>query len=322
MDTKEGVACAAIALLEMSMGERFKSNGVTTEHRRGALKRVLGQRKCLRVMEAHSPISALLAENTQLLDENGESLAYDAFWSSSLTDSTERGKPDTEALDIQSRLLNINEIFDVTTRPLIMDGDTGGQPEHFAMNVRSLERIGVSAVIVEDKTGLKKNSLFGNEVPQSQESIDNFCHKIRLGKDAQITDEFMIIARVESLILEAGMDDALTRACAYVDAGADGIMIHSRRKTPEEVLEFAGEFKMRYPHVPLVCVPTSYAQIRFDELERAGFNIVIYANHMLRSSYLAMQQVAADILKHGRSFESEAKCLSISEILELIPGTH
>lgn len=299
---------------------RFK--GVTTESRRASLRNALRSGTCLRVMEAHSPISALLAENTRTRNASGDVVAYDAFWSSSLTDSTERGKPDTEALDIRSRLDNINEIFEVTSLPLIMDGDTGGQPEHFALHVRSLERLGVSAVIIEDKTGLKKNSLFGNEVPQQQESIGSFCRKIRVGKEAQITDDFIIIARVESLILEAGMEDALTRAFAYVDAGADGIMIHSRQKAPDEVLEFAGRFKARHPALPLVCVPTSYAEVRFDELEAAGFNIVIYANHMLRSSYLAMRQVAADILKYGRTLEAEAQCLGINEILELIPGTH
>lgn len=295
--------------------------GATTESRRSALKKALRSGRCLRVIEAHSPISALLAESVRATDANGQAAAYDAFWSSSLTDSTERGKPDIEALDIRSRLHNINEIFEVTSLPLIMDGDTGGQPEHFALHVHSLELAGVSAVIIEDKTGLKKNSLFGNEVPQQQEEIASFCEKIRIGKRAQITDDFMIIARIESLILEAGMQDALTRAFAYVDAGADGIMIHSRRKSPEEVIEFARSFKTQCPHIPLVCVPTSYAAIHFNDLESAGFNVVIYANHMLRSAYLGMQRVAVDILKHGRSLESEAQCLGINEILELIPGT-
>jgi phosphoenolpyruvate phosphomutase len=263
-----------------------------------------------------------LAEKIHVNDKKQqEDTAYDAFWSSSLTDSTERGKPDIEALDIPNRLSNINDIFDVTTKPLIMDGDTGGRPEHFALNVHSLERVGVSAVIIEDKTGLKKNSLFGNEVAQQQESIQEFCHKLDVGKSAQITADFMIIARIESLILDAGMDDALKRAFAYVEAGADGIMIHSRRKTSEEVMEFAQRFKDRRPETPLVCVPTSYAQTYFWELERAGFNIVIYANHMLRSSYLAMHRVAADILKYGRTWEAEDQCLDIKEILELIPGT-
>lgn len=304
------------------MGEMVKPNGISTDQRRVVLRQLLQNGRCLRVLEAHSPISALLAENVSITTEDGSVIGYDAFWSSSLTDSTERGKPDIEVLDIPSRLSNINEIFEVTTRPLVMDGDTGGQPEHFALNVRSLERVGVSAVIIEDKVGLKKNSLFGNDVVQQQDSIENFCHKIRTGKAAQISDDFMIIARVESLILEAGMEDALRRASAYVEAGADGIMIHSRKKSPTEVVEFANQFKAVHPDIPLVCVPTSYAEIRFEELARAGFNMVIYANHMLRSSYLAMQQVAGKILQYGRSYEVEPQCLSINEILELIPGTH
>jgi phosphoenolpyruvate phosphomutase len=296
--------------------------GITTDKRCAQLRLALAHKKCLRAIETHSPIAALIAENTSQNDEkNGEEITYDAFWSSSLTDSTERGKPDIEALDIANRLSNINDIFEVTSIPLIMDGDTGGKPEHFALNVRSLERVGVSAVIIEDKTGLKKNSLLGNDVAQQQESVEAFCHKIRTGKAAQITRAFMIIARVESLILEVGMEDALQRAFAYVEAGADGIMIHSRQTSPDEVIKFARWFKAKYSSLPLVCVPTSYAQTYFSELEESGFNIVIYANHMLRSSYVAMRCVAGEILKHGRTLEAERHCLEINEILQLIPGT-
>ncbi|WKB52624.1 phosphoenolpyruvate mutase [Eleftheria terrae] len=299
-----------------------KPRGVTADRRRALLRQRLSQKKCLRVLEAHSPISALLAESLDVPDaRTGESVQYDALWSSSLTDSTERGKPDIEALDISNRLFNVNDIFEVATLPLIMDGDTGGKPEHFALNVRSLERVGVSAVIIEDKTGLKKNSLFGNTVLQQQENIGEFCAKIAAGKAAQISDDFMIIARVESLILEAGMEDALQRAQAYLAAGADGIMIHSRRSEPAEVVEFARRFRSEFPQVPLVCVPTSYCQTYFDELEQAGFNIVIYANHMLRAAYLAMRRAATDILKYGRTQEAEPYCLGINEILDLIPGT-
>lgn len=297
-------------------------HGVTTDMRLAQLRRSLKSKMCLRVLEAHSPISALLAEKSNFRDDaTGEAILYDAFWSSSLTDSTARGKPDIEVLDIPSRLGNINDIFEVTKIPLIMDGDTGGKPEHFAINVRSMERIGVSAVIIEDKVGLKKNSLFGNDVTQQQETIEAFSHKISVGKAAQISPDFMIIARVESLILDAGMEDALNRAFSYVEAGADGIMIHSRKETPDEVIEFARQFKAKQPEIPLVCVPTSYSQTFFSELENAGFNMVIYANHMLRSSYLAMQNVAEEILKHGRTHGVEQKCLSINEILLLIPGT-
>ncbi len=287
-----------------------------------SLRTALQHKKCLRVLETHSPISALLVEKTCIRDEQShEIISYDAFWSSSLTDSTERGKPDIEALDIPCRLANIHEIFEVTTKPLIMDGDTGGKPEHFKLNVRSLERIGVSAVIIEDKIGLKRNSLLGNEVVQQQATLQEFCHKISEGKASQMTSDFMIIARVESLILKAGMNDALKRAFAYVEAGADGIMIHSRQKNEDEVREFAQRFRDQYSDLPLVCVPTSYAQTYFSDLEKTGFNVVIYANHMLRSAYLAMQLTATHILKYGRTLEAEQGCLSIKEILELIPGT-
>lgn len=294
--------------------------GITNDMRRQSLRSILETKRCLRFMEVHNPISALIAEKTKYKDQ-GQIIQYDGFWSSSLTDSTTRGKPDIEALDIPNRLSNINDVFEVTTKPLIFDGDTGGKPEHFAINIRSLERAGVSAVIIEDKTGLKKNSLFGNDVVQHQESIPAFCHKIKTGKLSQMSENFMIIARVESLILEAGMEDALNRAFAYVDAGANGIMIHSRKKQPDEVIEFAKHFKQKQPNTPLVCVPTSYAQIHFDELENNGFNIVIYANHMLRSAYPAMKAVAHDILKYGRTLEVEPQCLKIKDVLELIDGT-
>jgi phosphoenolpyruvate phosphomutase len=297
-------------------------NETTTDARRATLRQLLGTKRCLRFIEAHSPLSALLAQSLATRDERtDESVEYDGFWSSSLTDATERGKPDIEVLDIPSRLLNISDIFEVTTKPLIIDGDTGGKPEHFIFHVRSMERIGISAVVIEDKTGLKRNSLLGNDVEQVQEGIGSFSQKIATGKAARTTKDFMIIARIESLILEKGMDDALERSFAYVAAGADGIMIHSRRKECDEVVEFAKHFRHRHPDVPLVGVPTSYCDTYWYDMERAGFNIVIYANHMLRSSYLAMRSVALDILKHGRSLEVEERCLSINEVLALIPGT-
>jgi phosphoenolpyruvate phosphomutase len=296
--------------------------GVESDARKGQLRRALRNKKCLRVLEAHSPLSALVAEHAAIQDDTrGERVIYDALWSSSLTDSTLLGKPDIEMINIRNRVSNFNDIFEVTTTPLIVDGDTGGKVEHFVINVRSLERIGVAAVIIEDKIGLKKNSLLGTDVYQQQDSIENFCHKIRSGKAAQVGDDFMIIARIESLILDAGMDDALERAAAYVDAGADGIMIHSRRTTPGEVLQFAEQFRTKFPDVTLVCVPTSYAATHFSQLEDAGFNIVIYANHMLRSAYVAMQKVASEILRCGRTLEIEPYCTRIDEILDLIPGT-
>ncbi len=294
--------------------------GTTPEIRKGTLKRLLRVKPIARFIEAHSPISALIAENATT-SVGGKIKQFDGFWSSSLTDSTEMGKPDIEALDISSRLSNINNIFEVTTKPLIMDLDTGGKPEHFEINVRSIERLGISAVIIEDKTGLKKNSLLGTDVTQTQEDTNLFCEKIRAGRASRISSDFMVIARIESLILEKGMKDALMRAHAYVDAGADGIMIHSRRKQPDEVFEFARIFREDFPNIPLVCVPTSYNRVTEAELAEAGFNIVIYANHLLRAAYPAMERVALEILRNGRSAEVDDQLISIDEALELIPGT-
>jgi len=293
---------------------------LTSDLRRNKIQRMLRAGKLVRVMEAHSPLAALIVENEKVFERDLER-EFDGFWSSSLTDSTENGKPDTEALSMSERLRNIDRIFDVTTKPLIIDADTGGQKSHFAMNVQSMERMGISAVIIEDKTGLKRNSLFGNEVAQTQESVEEFCDKIKAGSDAKKDESFMIIARIESLILEAGMNDALDRAHAYVKAGADAIMIHSRLKDGTEIRDFAKKFRSLDCKTPLVCVPTSYNHIREEELEAWGFNIVIYANHMLRASYPAMKAIAGDILANRRSKEVDDKLISISEILNLIPGT-
>lgn len=300
--------------------EHILSVGTTPEIRKGTLKRLLRSKSITRFLEAHSPISALIAENSQI-ELDGKIKQFDGFWSSSLTDSTEMGKPDIEALDISSRLGNINNIFEVTTKPLIMDLDTGGKPEHFEINVRSIERLGISAVIIEDKTGLKKNSLFGTDVVQTQEDMGLFCDKIRAGRSSRISPDFMVIARIESLILDKGMNDAVIRAQAYVEAGVDGIMIHSRRKQPDEVYEFARIFRDDFPNIPLVCVPTSYNQITEEELALHGFNVVIYANHLMRAAYPAMKRVAIEILRNGRSAEVDNQLISINEVLELIPGT-
>lgn len=303
-----------------TMFEQLQCLGTTPDIRRHTLKRLLAAKPICRFIEAHNPISALIAEHASV--EDGQKVRqFDGFWSSSLTDSTARGKPDIEAVEINSRLANINDIFDVTTKPLIMDADTGGKVEHFELHVRSMERLGISATIIEDKTGLKKNSLFGNEVAQTQEDVDVFCEKIRAGREARVSDDFMIIARIESLILEKGMKDAVERAQAYVEAGVDGIMIHSRKKTPDEVFEFSRNFRSAFPFLPLVCVPTSYNKITEDVLAENGFNIVIYANHLLRAAYPAMQRVALEILRHKRSAEVDSDLMGINEILELIPGT-
>ena len=294
--------------------------GISTNARLSLLRRLINAKAPLRFIETHSALSALIAQNA-FVNKGGTKVEFDGFWSSSLTDSTTRGKPDIEAVELQSRLNTINEIFEVTTKPLIYDADTGGKSEHFAFTVRSLERTGVSACIIEDKTGLKKNSLLGNEVLQTQASVQDFCDKIRTGKAAQITRDFMIIARIESLILEKGLNDALGRGFAYVEAGADGIMIHSRQKDGKEILEFLSAFRAKNSLTPIVLVPTSFNEISAQDLSEAGANIIIYANHLLRASFVAMKQVAQGILENDKSAQIEDKCMSVKEILSLIPGT-
>jgi len=295
----------------------LKEIGTTPDIRRSRLKRLIDTKPIVRIMESHNALSGLIVESIK--GDNG--VEYDGMWSSSLTDSTSKGKPDIEAVDVSTRINTINEIFEVTTKPMIYDADTGGIAEHFAFTVRTLERTGVSAVIIEDKTGLKKNSLFGNDVAQTQDSIENFCQKIQKGKLAQITDDFMIISRIESLILDKGMEDAITRAKAYIEAGSDGIMIHSRQKEPDEILEFCKILRAYNENIPIIVVPTSYNQITAQELGQAGINVVIYANHMLRAAYPGMMRVAKSILDNDRSMEAEKELLSIAKILDLIPGT-
>lgn len=300
-----------------ALNKSLKEIGTTPDIRRSRLKRLIDAKPIVRIMESHNALSGLIVENIK----SDSGVEYDGMWSSSLTDSTSKGKPDIEAVDVSTRINTINEIFEVTTKPMIYDADTGGIAEHFAFTVRTLERTGISAVIVEDKTGLKKNSLFGNDVEQTQDSIENFCYKIQTGKKAQITDDFMIIARIESLILEKGMKDAITRAKAYIEAGADGIMIHSRQKSPNEILEFCKILRDYNKDIPIVVVPTSFNQITAKELSDAKINIVIYANHMLRAAYPGMKNVAKSILENDRSYEAEKELLPINEILDLIPGT-
>lgn len=288
------------------------------ELRRQKLRQLLNKGEILKIMVAHDGLSALLVEKVHA-QNNGKRRSFDGIWLSSLCDSTIKGKPDIELVDLTSRIQNLEDIMEVTTKPVIFDADTGGLIEHFAYNIKTLERVGVSAVIIEDKIGLKRNSLLGNEVEQHQDSIENFCRKIKTGKKSVISSNFMLIARVESLILEAGMDDALERAFAYVEAGADGIMIHSRKTAPDEIFEFADAFRSRDTKTPLVVVPTSYSSVYEDELKAHGINIVIYANHLLRAAFPAMKKVACSILENERCYEASEDCLSIKEILSLIP---
>lgn len=304
-----------------ALQKALKEVGTTPDIRRGRLRRLLQVKPIVRFLDLHNALSGLIIETTVVEMPDGAKREFDGMWGSSLTDSTAKGKPDIEAVDVSARMTTLNEVLEVTTKPIIYDGDTGGQAEHFVFTVRTLERLGVSAVIIEDKTGLKKNSLFGTDVAQTQDEIPAFCEKIRMGKKAQATDDFMIIARIESLILDKGVDDAMERAQAYLDAGADGIMIHSRRKSPDEIFEFCDRYAQLPNRKTLVAVPSSYNTVTEDELAARGVNVVIYANHLLRSAYPAMVNTAKSILTHQRSAECDAQLLPIKDILELIPGT-
>lgn len=287
------------------------------EFRRKRLKQLLDLCPIVKTIEVHSGLTGLIAEKT-IVEHEGELNQFDAMWISSLCDSTAKGKPDIELVDMTSRFRTIDDVMEVTTKPIIFDGDTGGQIEHFVYTVRSLERMGVSAIIIEDKTGLKKNSLFGTEVEQTQDSIEHFCEKIRAGKRVQLTEDFMIIARIESLILDQGMEDALKRAHAFVEAGADGIMIHSRKKSPDEILEFCDKFRSNNDKTPIVVVPSSFNSITENELVEHGVNIVIYANQLTRSAFPAMEETAKDILKYHRAQEVDSRLMPIKDIISLI----
>ena len=298
---------------------RTRSDLAMPDIRRGRLKRVLEAKGLVTVMEAHDGLTGLIVENT-VVHQDGGAHQFDAMWVSSLCDSTAKGKPDIELVDMTSRFRTIEDITEVTTKPIIFDGDTGGKTEHFVYTVRSLERLGVSMVIIEDKTGLKKNSLFGTEVVQTQDSIENFSAKIRAGKKAQRTKEFMICARIESLILERGMEDALTRAFAFVEAGADAIMIHSRKKDPSEIQEFIEKFRAKDPTTPIVLVPTSFNSVTEEEWKERGANIIIYANQLMRAEVPAMQKAAEMILEHHRAEECDSMLMPFKDIIRLIPA--
>ncbi len=299
--------------IDMQMREKL----AMPEFRRKRLRQTVNIRGLVKALEVHSGLTGLIAEKT-FVENNGEFDQFDAMWISSLCDSTAKGKPDIELVDMTSRFRTIEDVMEVTTKPIIFDGDTGGLAEHFVYTVRTLERMGVSAVIIEDKMGLKKNSLFGNEVKQTQDTPEHFCEKIRAGKKVQLTDDFMIIARIESLILEQGMEDALNRAFAYVNAGADGIMIHSRKKSPDEVLEFCDKFREKDKKTPIVVVPTTFNTVTENELREHGVNIVIYANQLTRSAFPAMENTAKKILMNHRAKEADDSLMPIKEIISLI----
>lgn len=303
------------------LNKSLKEVGTTPEIRLKRLGRLLNNKKIVRVIEAHNGISGIVAENTKVV-KNNVTIEFDGIWISSLTQTASMGKPDIGYLGTDTRINGLEDILEVSTKPIIYDADNGGPSEHFSFTVKTLERLGVSAVIIEDKVGLKKNSLFGTEVMQEQDSIDLFCNKIKVGKKSQLTDDFMIFARIESLILKQGMEDALKRAQAYLDAGADGIMIHSKENTPVEIIEFAKSYNQFKNRRPLVVVPSTYNIITEDELADIGVNMVIYANHLLRAAYPAMQKAAESILTNSRSYEcsKDGICMPIKDIINLIPG--
>jgi phosphoenolpyruvate phosphomutase len=304
-----------------ALKEEIDSLGVTPQQRLASLRRLISAKPIVRILESHNGLTGLIAEHTSV-DVNGQHREFDGMWASSLTDSTSKGKPDIEAVDLTTRLHDLNDTLEVTTKPVIYDGDTGGKLEHFVFTVRTLERLGISAVIIEDKVGLKQNSLFGTDAIQTQDTIEGFCNKIKAGKDSQITRDFMIISRCESLIAGKPVDDALERCHAYVAAGADGVMIHSKNKSGDDIREFCLRFREKDAHTPIVAVPTTYNQFTEEELAEWGINVVIYANHMLRSAYPAMVKCAERILETSRSLEaSDEYCMPIKQILNLIPGT-
>jgi len=296
-----------------------KARGITPGKRMETLRRLINVKPIVRILEAHNGLTGLIVEKTSI-EKDGRKIEFDGIWESSLTDSTSKGKPDTELVDFTSRFQSIEEILEVTTKPIIVDGDTGGKIEHFKFRVKTLERLGVSAIIIEDKVGSKRNSLFGMDVEQHQDTIENFSNKITEGKKSLVTEDFMIIARIESLILKNGIDDALQRAKAYIEAGADGIMIHSKEKDGKEIIEFCNKYKIFENRVPLVVVPSTYAHMTEKDLQKLGINVVIYANHLIRSAYPAMVTTAENILENSRSEEASKKyCMPIKEILTLIP---
>ncbi len=302
------------------LNKAVKEVGTTPDIRLKRLRRLIASKDIVRIVESHNGLTGLITENTTV-EVDGMTKRFDGMWASSLTDSTAKGKPDIEAVDVSTRMNNVNELMEVTTKPIIFDGDTGGKPEHFVFTVRTLERLGVSAVIIEDKVGLKKNSLFGTDVPQKQSPVDQFCEKIKAGLKARVTTDFMVIARIESLILKAGMEDALNRARAYIDAGVSGIMIHSKDDKPDEIMEFCKNYKDFDKRVPLVVVPSTYDTVYEEELSEAGVDVVIYANQLLRSAYPSMVDTANKILINGRAYEARENMMSIKEILTLIPDS-
>jgi len=301
------------------LSNRLIDRGITTNERLKTMNKLIYAKPIIRILEAHSGITGLIVEKTKV-EVNGETREFDGIWLSSLTTSVSMGKPDTEIVDFSSRFQAIEEILEVTTKPIIVDGDSGGEIEHFRFRVKTLERLGVSAIVVEDKIGIKRNSLLNISHIQEQDSIDHFCEKIREGEKALLTNDFMIIARIESFILNKGLNDAIMRAKAYINAGADGILIHSKKQDGKEIKDFCEQYRLIENRVPLVVVPTTYHHITEDEFSALGVNVVIYANHLLRSAYPAMVKTAKSILTNRCCSQASVDyCMPVKEILVLIP---
>ena len=297
--------------------EKIVKLGTTPDIRRSKLKRLLNSKKLIRVLEAHNPISGMIIENLQIT-KSGKLDEFDGMWSSSLTDSVSRGMPDNQSVDYSTRINGISEIFNVTTKPLIFDIDNGGQIDHLKFVVKKLDSLGVSALIMEDKIGLKKNSLFKDQSNVKQDTINNFTNKIKKAKNSLVGEDFLIISRIESLILNKPVSDALKRAIAYSKAGADCIMIHSKDKDPKKIFEFSKKFLKTKHFKPLIAVPSSYSKTYEKQLIKNGFKIVIYANHMLRAAHASMIDTAKKILTHNRGYEAEKNITSIKDIIELV----
>jgi phosphoenolpyruvate phosphomutase len=297
--------------------KKFFKSGITADQRKEKIKRLLESKSIVRIIEAHSGLSALIIENLSLY-KNNKFLEFDGIWSSSLTDSTLRGRPDNQSVDYSTRINALNDILETTLKPIIFDGDNGGRLEHISYLVKNLERLGISAIVLEDKKGLKINSLFSDQSSAQQENITYFCKKIKKSCESRISDNFMIIARIESLILGKSLQDAINRAEQYSKAGADAILIHSKNDNPKEIFNFAKIFKKSKFFKPMVAVPSTYSKTYEKELIDNGFKIIIYANHLLRASYKAMHETAKRILINNRAFEVENKITSINKIISLI----
>lgn len=297
--------------------EKIYKVGTSPDVRRSKLKRLIFAKKIVRILESHSPLSGLIVENTKVFKDN-KYQEFDGMWSSSLTDSLLRGKPDNQSVDYSTRMTGLNELLDVTTKPVIFDADNGGRLEHLPFLVKSLERMGVSAMIIEDKIGLKKNSLFDNQSEVRQDTIKNFSKKIKIAKRTKVSDDFMVIARIESFILGKNLNDAIKRAEAYVKAGVDAIMIHSKEKNPKEIFSFSNKFIKSKFYKPLIAVPSTYSKTYEKELIKNNIKVVIYANQLLRASYPAMLKITKNILKDQRAFNSEKYLVPIKDIIKLI----